>query len=274
MESDKLRFMSQYTPEVKAAHAFREISCDYTTPAEIFRESIANSLDAYARRVWLSAIVKNVKGRETVFIDLSDDGIGMNTERITSFLNLSDSVKPKCAPPGKVTRKMTGYKGHGTKVYFNSEALEVLSYDGTSPPVFCRLSEPRAELAEGRVPVAEIEELKLEDLKSKREGWGIPELGTSTGTSIRVIGYHQNSKSGLEHYRLRDYILWFTRWGSWEPKLRTVTSTTSSAVDDLRSCELALRGLGRDDFDKLPFGHVFPTADCTDIRPTSRQGAS
>jgi hypothetical protein len=49
---------------VKEAHAFLEISQDFTTPAEIFRESIANSLDAYARRMWLRAIVEDVRGRE------------------------------------------------------------------------------------------------------------------------------------------------------------------------------------------------------------------
>ena len=64
--------MAQYTPKVKEAHAFLEISQDFTTPAEIFRESIANSLDAYARRMWPRAVVENVRGRETVFIDLSD----------------------------------------------------------------------------------------------------------------------------------------------------------------------------------------------------------
>ncbi len=161
---------------------------------------------------------------------------------------------------------MTGYKGHGTKVYFNSERLEVLSYDGASSPVFCRLSDPRGELAVGKVPTAEIEELTLEALKTQREALGIPELATGRGTSIRVAGYHQNSKSGLEHDRLRDYILWFTRWGSWRPKLCAVTNTTSSEVDDLRACHLLLRGLDRKDYEKLPFGHVFPSADCTDVR--------
>ena len=57
--------MADYTPRVVEAHAFREISLDFTTPAEIFRESIANSLDAYARRIWLRTSVENRRGRET-----------------------------------------------------------------------------------------------------------------------------------------------------------------------------------------------------------------
>jgi hypothetical protein len=257
--------MVNYAPQVKEAHAFLEISQDFTTPAEIFRESIANSLDAYARRLWLRAIVENVRGRETVLIDLSDDGIGMSSDSIKAFLNLSDSVKPKLPPIGKMAREMTGYKGHGTKVYFNSEQLELVSYDGASAPVCCRLSDPRGELAVGKIPIAVIEELTLEALKAKREAWGMSELGASPGTSIRVTGYHQNSKAGLEHERLRDYILWFTRWGSWRPKLCAVTNTTNSEVDDLTACALFLCGLGKTDYEKIPFGHVFPTADCTDM---------
>lgn len=40
-------------------------------------------------------------------------------------------------------------------------------------------------------------------------------------------------------------------------------------VEDLRACDLYLRGLGKeerpDEYEKVPFGHVFPAADCTDI---------
>jgi hypothetical protein len=112
--------MNKYIPKVKEAHAFREISNDFTTPAEIFRESIANSLDAYAKRLWLSATVHAIRGIKSVHIDLSDDSLGMNAEGIKSFLNLSDSVKPTQPPTGMSRRQMTGYKGHGTKVYLNS----------------------------------------------------------------------------------------------------------------------------------------------------------
>jgi hypothetical protein len=162
--------MPPYVPKVKEAHAFREISLDFTTPAEIFRESIANSLDAYAGRMWLHATVQNVRGRETVVIDLSDDGIGTNIDGIRSFFNLSDSVKPGQPPAGKSPRQITGYKGHGSKIYFNSERLDVLSYDGTAAPVRCSVLDPRGELADGKLPTANMEELTLEDLKAGTEG--------------------------------------------------------------------------------------------------------
>jgi hypothetical protein len=129
-------------------------------------------------------------------------------------------------------------------------------------------------LAEGKIPSASVEDLTLEDLKSRRDEWGLPELAVSHGTSIRVTGYHQNTKSGLDHDRLRDYILWFTRWGSWRPKLCAVTNTTSSEVQDLSGCELYLQGLGKAAYEKIPFGHTFPQSDCTDIRQLRVKDAS
>jgi hypothetical protein len=268
--------MQKYTPIVKAAHAFREISHDFTTPEEIFRESIANSLDAYAKRIWLRVAVESRRGRETVVIDLSDDGIGMNESTVRSFFNLSDSIKPGYPSVGETPRRMTGYKGHGTKIYFNSEQLELLTFDGDSQPIYCKVDDPKGELAENRVPAAEIEVVSVETLVTKRRDWKVPELADRPGTSIRVLGYHQNNKTGLEHARLKDYILWFTRWGSWEGKLCAIANISRPEVDDLRGCKLYLHGLGREADDpqifdddrgeEIPFGHVFPAADCTDIR--------
>ena len=119
-----------YTPVVKEGHAFREISQDFSKPAEIFREAIANALDAYALNIWLRVRVVAIRGRDKVVIHLADDGIGMNKESVKAFLNLSDSSKPTAPPRGMPVRRMTGYKGHGTKVYFNSEAVEIVTPTG------------------------------------------------------------------------------------------------------------------------------------------------
>ncbi|MFO0882783.1 MAG: ATP-binding protein [Pirellulales bacterium] len=214
-----------YTPEVKPGHAFREISQDFSKPAEIFREAIANGLDAYAQNIWLRVQVVNIRARDKVIISLCDDGIGMTEETIKAFLNLSDSSKPDSAPAGMSKRRMTGYKGHGTKVYFNSESVEVLTRRANDPPIYCKLNDPKGSLSEGTPPVAEIEELTVVELKQRRSEWGFAELTDQQGTTIRVTGYHDNAKKGLEHSLLSDYIRWFTRWGSWEPKLRDVTKT-------------------------------------------------
>lgn len=258
-----------YTPEVKAGHAFREISQDFSKPAEIFREAIANALDAYARSIWLRVQVVTIKARDRVIIYLGDDGIGMTQETIRAFLNLSDSNKPALAPAGMPKRRMTGYKGHGTKVFFNSEIVEVLTRRSGDTPVYCKLTDPRGSLAEGVPPQAEIDEITIDELKHRRAEWGFSDLGEGSGTTIKVTGYHDNAKKGLEHGLLSDYVRWFTRWGSWEPKLREVSGTTSAEVEDFSGCTLYLRGLAKQDpesDDKIVFGHVFPVEDCTDIK--------
>jgi hypothetical protein len=259
-----------YTPTVKEGHAFFEISKDFSRPAEIFREAIANALDAYARNIWLRVQVESRRGREVVIIDLCDDGIGMARENVESFLNLSDSEKPDVPPSGMSKRRMTGYKGHGTKVYYNSDELEILTLADRQIPIYCRVSDPMGNLADGCCPTAEIETITLEELQRRRGEWGFMDLALHSGTTVRVIGYHQNLKKGLEHSLLSDYIRWFTRWGSWEPKLRTLTTTASDEVNDFQQCSLYLRGLGKEVEpsldEKIPFGHVFPLEDCTDIR--------
>jgi hypothetical protein len=57
--------MAQYTPKVKEAHAFLEISQDFTTPAEIFRESVANSLDAYRDALGPDAVLEHHSGLDS-----------------------------------------------------------------------------------------------------------------------------------------------------------------------------------------------------------------
>ena len=150
------------TPEVKAAHAFKEISLDFEKPAEIFREAIANSMDAYATTIWLRARVRPDRGKELVTIDMADDGIGMSAATIKRFLDLSDSEKPSAPPKGVSARKMTGYKGHGTKIFYNADELQVLTYDGQSSPVLCRVRDPRGDLHENKIPQAEISEISLD----------------------------------------------------------------------------------------------------------------
>ncbi|MGH8594723.1 MAG: ATP-binding protein [Gammaproteobacteria bacterium] len=247
---------------------FLKLSRDFSKPAEIFWEAIANALDAYARNIWLRVKVVSRRGRETVIIDLCDDGIGMARENMESFLSLSDSDKPDAPPPGMTKRRMTGYKGHGTKVYYNSDELEILTYADGQSPIYCRVSDPMGHLAEGRSPTAEIESVTLEELRRRREEWDFKNLALRPGTTIRVIGYHHNSKKGLEHTLLGDYICWFTRWASWEPRLRQLSGTTSDEVTEFQQCSLYLRGLGKEtDPDKVPLAHRSPHSPSTASPP-------
>ena len=83
---------------------------------------------------------------------------------------------------------MTGYKGHGTKIYYNSDRLEVLSYDGISRPVWSVIDDPCGELADNKVPRASIDECDISFLKEKRREWGFSALGELPGTSFVCSG--------------------------------------------------------------------------------------
>ena len=41
----------------------------------------------------------------------------------------------------------------------------------------------------------------------------------ANGTSITVFGYNENSQIGFSHAAIKDYVLWFTKFGSFEIEL-------------------------------------------------------
>ena len=70
----------------------------------------------------------------------------------------------------------------------------------------------------------------------------------SNGTKIKISGYNLNSQSGFSHDEIKDYIYWFTKFGSFENKIRETTYNP----------KLFLKGLGKDEFEELVYGHPFP----------------
>src|SRR5260370_7048982 len=70
-----------------------------------------------------------------------------------------------------------------------------------------------------------------------------------TGTSIRVYGYNQNERSAFVQNVVKDYIIWFTKFGSIETEL---------GIDLLKDLNLDLKCLNGEEFETIPFGHYFP----------------
>jgi hypothetical protein len=93
------------------------------------------------------------------------------------------------------------------------------------------------------------------------------------GTEIKIFGYNHNDGSKLGHDQLRDYILWFTKFGSIEPLLWTTFQKYAATQGRLGGLRLRLRGLGFDPSkhagdatakaETLHFGHIFPQ-ECFD----------
>jgi hypothetical protein len=221
--------MSEYilTPTVDQAQEFIEIANDFANPLDLVREAISNAFDAHASEITLAFETEQISGETTFVIRLIDNGDGMGRDELQSFFDLGNSTRRKDS-------STIGEKGHGTKVYFNAKKLVVdTQRDGNR--LVAQLDAPFSKLHDREIPEAIV----------RPEASETP----TTGTTITIYGYNNNRRERFTHSRLRDHILWFTKFGSIERLF---------GIDALANVKVHLKGLDRDDFETLTFGHVFP----------------
>ncbi|MGO9485520.1 MAG: ATP-binding protein, partial [Rhodomicrobium sp.] len=250
------------TATVNAANAYRQIITNFSNPLEFVREAVSNSIDAAATS--LSITVEQATGptgQPEIRIVIKDDGKGMNEEALQRFFNLGDSQKSALkddANGESAIADLIGEKGFGTKIYLNSRRVEVRTKDKESGVVLKAISQGHLErIHEGLSPQY--------DATQQANG--------PSGTEIKIFGYNHNDGSKLGHDQLRDYILWFTKFGSIEALLWATFPRYSSAKGRLDGLRLDLCGLGFDPLkhagdasakaETLHFGHVFPD-ECFD----------
>ena len=220
------------TPKVDETQEFIEIANDFSNPLDLVREAISNAYDAKASEIKIKFEVENDYGESVLKITIEDNGSGMNREGLQSFFDLGNSLR-------RNDRESIGEKGHGTKVFFNSKKIEVITWqEGTE--FHAVMNEPFRNLYDRKIPIVEVEEKESETKTS--------------GTIIKIKGYNNNRRDKFTHEILKDYIIWFTKHGSidkaFEPdKYKTI---------------LFLQGLGKDDYEKIDWGHIFPD-DSPDI---------
>lgn len=217
----------QIMPAVDAVREFLEIAGDFTNPLEIMREAISNAIDAGAANIALTFTQPREAGSLTLVIAIEDDGNGMDRAGLQSFFDLGNSAKR-----GDIST--IGEKGHGTKVYFNCSSIRV--------ETACRgkrfvaiMNLPYAALQDGKLPTAIVEEFEAPD--------------EPNGTRILIKGFNGNQGELFTQDRLRDYVNWFTKFGSFEAKF--------GKNDHVGKC-LMLQGLDLTQPEKIPFGHFFP----------------
>jgi len=228
--------MEKSTPKVDAAAEFFEIVMDFRDPRDAVREAISNSFDAKAHNINITAEVKPYQGEDELVLILEDDGEGMVAEasvdndlpNLAYFFGLGNSSS-------RTRPELIGKKGHGTKTYFNSREIEVFSWR-QGKEVYAIMDEARARLAERKLP-----DYDWESKPGKDPG--------KHGTKIIIRGYNQNWTKGFSHPELRDFIYWFTKFGSIELGFGDTAN---------KGKRLNLRGLGRDDAEEPVFGHPFP----------------
>jgi len=227
--------MTKAIPEVNQAHEFLEIVMDFRDPRDAVREAISNAFDAQADEISVEVAMVPYRGEDELVLTFRDNGTGMTAvpsepprPSVPSFFDLGNSTS-------RGQQGLIGQKGHGTKTYFNSREIEVTSWSGKQK-VYAVMSDARAHLAGGSLPGYDWEPSTLVDEKH--------------GTTIVVKGYNQNRVKGFSHEELKDFILWFSKFGSLEPSL---------GIQRGKVPVLHLRGLGKDEPETLTFGHPFAT---------------
>jgi len=231
--------MERRRPRVDDAREFLEITRDFTDPRDAIREAISNGIDWGATEIRITVTEDRTRPDEELVIEIEDDGMGINEERLEAFFDLGRSTAIDSEEPRRTVPEKIGYKGHGTKTYFNSRQVEVFS-DSIQCTAYAIMDSPLHKLMNDEVPEYEY------DIE--------PKTNETTGTRIKICGYNMNqNKRDFGHSVLKDYVLWFSKFGSVEREL---------GVAGNEAKVLLLKGLGQDQFEPIEFGHPFPPENC------------
>lgn len=214
-------------PKVDSAQEFIEIALDFSNPLDLVREAISNAFDAEADNVVLEFSVIQEYGEKVLKIEIEDNGTGMDEKGLASFFDLGNSLR-------RGDENSIGEKGHGTKVFFNSRKIEVITVKDEKK-YHAVMNEPSRELFERRIPKVKV---TIKDDET-----------APSGTSICILGYNNNRRDKFTHDQLKDYILWFTKFGSIEREF---------GIEKNSNVKLKFKGIDRRDFEELEYGHVFP----------------
>jgi hypothetical protein len=239
--------MMQFIPSVNPSQEFLEIANDFTDPKELIREAISNAFDASSNVIKISVYVDKSTGTDELVIKIEDDGHGMTNDGLESFFGLGRSTRREIDKRGNKIALAIGEKGHGTKIYFNSRRIE-LNSKHAGKKISAYMDEPRKTLRRGIMPEVFF---NIED----SEG--------ANGTSITVFGYNENNQAAFDHDSLKDYIFWFTKFGSFEKEI---------GIGKFDNIVLHLNGLGRatTEPERISFGHKFAPVN-TNITTLKRE---
>ncbi len=231
MSSEPWSSEETLTPCVDQTREFLEIANDFANPLDIVREAISNAYDAKAQNIRIEFDVIQKYGERMLLIIIEDDGEGMDRTGLQASFDLGNSTRREKRTDDPT---LIGEKGHGMKIFFNSEQVDVKTTDGTS--VFhATMEKPFADLHEGRIPRVRVQSRTNSD--------------NFRGTRINILGYNRNRRDMFSHAQLKDHIQWFTKHGSIERQFGGSTE---------KEATLRLKGVGASKEESIPFGRPFP----------------
>jgi hypothetical protein len=177
--------------EVNDVHIFYQIIRERRNPLAVLREAISNSWDACAKEISIR-ISNNPKGG--IDLQFSDDGEGMKRSDFKSFFGLAFSTKEAGANIGN--------KGLGTKLFFSSDRVEVISRSPTNQIYQGVLDGPITALEKGLIPNFALK--RIHDQEEIRRG-----------TMVLIENLNVSSRSAfLSGDLLKSYLRWYTAAGS------------------------------------------------------------
>ncbi len=185
-----------------------QIIKDFSSLLEIFREAFANALDSGAKKIFCRVYFNRTVFGDELIIDIWDDGDGLDENHIPNFLGVAMSTN--ITEDFMKVKGKYGNKGHGTKIYYNSKRVQIVSKkNGVEFGV--NLEDAVKQLKEsGQCQYSDI--LRGEELEMH-----LPEEFES-GFFVRIVGpRHGSGKKSwaeIEHTNLRTYIMMKTVFGT------------------------------------------------------------
>jgi DNA topoisomerase VI subunit B len=167
----------EYEPKVNKNREFKEIAADFSNPLDAVREAISNSLDAKASDIKIGATSEKIDTQDKLVLIFEDNGNGMNEEGIKSFFDLGNSTWDD----GTGT---IGEKGHGTKIFYRSEILEVETIDTNGKKITAKVVDPW-------ITLNKKEKLKI-DISNQTQ------TAQPHGTKIKITGFYDNKATFLK----------------------------------------------------------------------------
>jgi hypothetical protein len=224
----------QIQRKIDVTNLVRELAENKVSALELVREALSNAKDHLARRVWVRT-TRSPRGSVSVL--LMDDGEGMTDERLEAFWGVGASAKSAAS---------IGYKGHGTKLYFDCQRLTVATR-ATGDAGFRLLSlESPAKKDDLHVPVRPLspEDALFADLQ---------QAGLLEGTGTAILIEHLSAEDAdalLSRSRVESYCDWFTvigdvRSGLFDSRLafHQALQKGGDAIEALRPNEVSLQPL-------------------------------
>jgi hypothetical protein len=224
-------------PKIKINEGYElyQVIKDFGDPLEIFREGIQNAFDEDATEIYINVYEKRKISGDELIIDILDNGHGMRRDNVANFFDVANSSKVTSDYIPKKSKH--GYKGHGSKVFFNANEVVISSKNESGDSWAVRLEKPLEQIADKKI-------VEYSDFFNPNDvEMDIPQEWES-GFMVRIISPRyfasEFAKYKLTHIYLRDYCNWYTIIG-------TVETLYNNKLND-RGVKLFLRGLKISEF--------------------------